>query len=71
MALAKDTTYYMGHLFEIKGVIAERRAKRQRKEGQNESAKDAENEAIEAFERSMKIQVIEKLLDAGEDVAPE
>lgn len=61
LGFAKGTTYYLGHLFEIKGVVAERRAKKLRADGKEDAARQAERDAVEAFERSMQIQ--EKVLD--------
>jgi hypothetical protein len=68
LQLVEGTTYYRGHLFEVKGLVAEREAKRFKAEGDEVRAKRAEQEALDAFEKSMQVQeqVIEKALpDAG------
>ena len=64
---AKETTYFRGHLFEVKGLVAERRAKKLADDGDEEGAKAAKAAALDAFEQSMKIQseVIEKTLPGG------
>jgi len=69
MQFAKGTTYYLGHLFEIKGLVAERRAKQLREQGDERAAQAAEKSAIEAFERSMSIQekVLDELLKPNEE----
>jgi hypothetical protein len=61
MARAQGTTYYRGHLYEMRGVVAERRAKTLRAQGKLDEAKRAEAAAMSAFEKSMQIQ--EKVLD--------
>ena len=73
MELAKETSYFRGHLFEMRGLIEERRAKELRARGQETKAKQAEALALEAFEQSMQIQqqVIERALpDAGTHADP-
>lgn len=73
MDLAKETTYFRGHLFEMRGLIEERRAKELRGRGLEAKAKEAETLALEAFEQSMQIQqqVIERALpDAGTHADP-
>lgn len=69
MALVKGTTYYRGHLLEMRGLVHERRAKQLRTQGDLDAAKAAEDAALEAFEESMRVQqqVIDQTLpDAGE-----
>ncbi len=69
MALVKGTTYYRGHLLEMRGLVHERHAKRLRDQGDLGAAKAAEEAALEAFEASMRVQqqVIDQALpDAGE-----
>lgn len=72
LGFAKGTTYYLGHLFEIKGVVAERRAKKLRADGEAEAARLAERDAVKAFERSMQIQekVLDELLKSKDDAPP-
>lgn len=68
MALAKDATYFRGHLFEMQGLVDERRAKTLRAEGDEAAAKRAEAKALDAFEKAMNIQqeVIDKALPEAE-----
>lgn len=69
MALVKGTTYYLGHLLEMRGLVHERHAKQLRTQGDLGAAKAAEEAALEAFEASMRVQqqVIDQALpDAGE-----
>lgn len=73
LKLAKEASYFRGHLFEMRGLVEERRAKQLKKGGQESEAKKAEALALEAFEQSMQIQqkVIEQALpDAGKHVDP-
>lgn len=68
MALVKGTTYYRGHLLEMRGLVHERHAKHLRDRGDLAAAKAAEDAALEAFEASMRVQqqVIDQALpDAG------
>ncbi len=70
MTLAKDTSYFRGHLFEMQGLVAERRAKQLRASGDDVAAKKFEDEALQAFERAMSVQqeVIQTTLsDAGDE----
>jgi len=71
LTLAKGTTYYLGHLLETKGVVAERLAKKKRAEGDEQAARRAEKAAVDAYERSMQIQekVLDQLLEP-KDAAP-
>ena len=69
MALVKGTTYYLGHLLEMRGLVHERHAKQLRAQGDVGAAKVAEEAALEAFEASMRVQqqvIDEALPDAGE-----
>jgi len=68
LALVKGTTYYRGHLLEMRGLVHERHAKQLRTQGDLGAAKVAEEAALEAFEASMRVQqqVIDEVLpDAG------
>jgi tetratricopeptide (TPR) repeat protein len=70
LELARETTYFRGHLFEMRGLVEERRSKALRDEGQVAEADAAKKRALDAFEQSMEIQadVIQKALPA--DGAP-
>lgn len=67
MALVKGTTYYRGHLLEMRGLVHERHAKHFRTQGDLAAAKRAEDAALEAFEESMRVQeqVIDQALPDG------
>jgi hypothetical protein len=69
LKLAQGTTYYLGHLLEIKGVVAERLAKQKRAAGDEQAARRAEQTAMEAYERSMEVQesVLDELLERKND----
>lgn len=59
---AREVTYFRGHLFEVRGLLEERRAKALRESGDGPAADQAKKRALDAFEQSMEIQaqVIEK-----------
>ncbi len=66
---AREVTYFRGHLFEVRGLVEERRAKQLRESGGSAGADSAKKRALDAFEQSMEIQaeVIENTLgDAGD-----
>lgn len=68
LKLAPETSYYEGHLFEVRGQLEERRSKALAADGKNDEAKQARDRALQAFEESMRIQaeVIKKAVpDAG------
>ncbi len=69
LELARETTYFRGHLFEVRGLVEERHAKFLEKEEKTEEAAAAKKRALDAFEESMKIQaeVIKKAvpMEAG------
>jgi tetratricopeptide (TPR) repeat protein len=61
---ATEPSYFQGHLFEVRGLLEERRAKFLRERGRPEDADRASRAAIAAFEQAMQIQarVIERSL---------
>jgi tetratricopeptide (TPR) repeat protein len=68
LALAVDPTYFRGHLFEVRGLVEERRAKALDDKGDRDGATQARKAAVEAFEQAVAIQdqVISSALgDAG------
>jgi hypothetical protein len=69
LELARETTYFRGHLFEVRGLVEERHAKALEKEEKPADATAAKKRALDAFEESMKIQaeVIKKAvpMEAG------
>lgn len=63
-----ETSYFRGHLYEVLGLVEERRAHSLAQAGDNAGAEQAKNRALAAFEQSMSIQaeVIRTLsVDAG------
>lgn len=56
LELARETTYFRGHLFEVRGHVEERRAKQLRDQGDSPGADAAKKRALEAFEQAMSIQ---------------
>jgi hypothetical protein len=53
---AREVTYFRGHLFEVRGLVEERRAKQLRDKGDTAGADAAKKRALDAFEQSMDIQ---------------
>lgn len=70
LALATTPTHFRGHLFEVKGLIEERRSQALRAKGQEAEADAAKERAIEAFQKAIEIQeqVIERALGGGDGV---
>jgi hypothetical protein len=68
LGLAPERTYFRGHLFEVKGLVEERRAKQLSASGQLAKAEAARTQALQAFEQAMQIQaeVIQQALPAGD-----
>jgi tetratricopeptide (TPR) repeat protein len=56
LGLARETTYFRGHLFEVRGLVEERRSKSLAEQGQGDTAEQAKKRALDAFEKSMTIQ---------------
>lgn len=68
LGLAKDVTYFRGHLFEVRGLVEERRAKSLDERGETERARAARKLAIAAFDEAVRIQdqvIMNALGDAG------
>jgi len=65
LELAKEITYFRGHLFEVQGLVHDRRAKALKESGKQQEAEEAKEQALSAYERSMGIQakVIEEALE--------
>jgi len=53
---AKAPTYFRGHLFEVRGLVEERREKALRSTGRGQEADQAHERSLEAYEAAMKIQ---------------
>jgi len=66
--LAKETTYFRGHLFEVRGLVEERRSKSLKEKGEDDKAEAAKKRALDAFETSMTIQaeVIKSATEGGD-----
>jgi len=64
---AKEPTYFRGHLFEVRGLVEERREKALRGTGRGAEADQAKERSLAAYEEAMKIQaaVIQKASPAG------
>ena len=51
-----DASYYRGHLFEVLGLVEERRTRALERQGNVKEAATARDRAMAAFEESMRIQ---------------
>ena len=56
LAFATETTYFRGHLFEVRGLVEERRAKALAGKGDAVAASAARKAAIDAFDEAVRIQ---------------
>jgi hypothetical protein len=56
LGLVPTTTYFRGHLFEVRGIAEERRAAKLAAEGSQADAAKAKARALEALEEAMRIQ---------------
>jgi tetratricopeptide (TPR) repeat protein len=69
LKLAPAPSHYQGHLFEVAGVVEERRAKALEANGDREGAASARQRAVGLFERAIAVQdqvITEALRDAKE-----
>lgn len=64
---ARSPSYFRGHLFEVRGLIEERREKALRGTGRAKEADQARERSLSAYEEAMKIQaaVIQEAAPAG------
>jgi tetratricopeptide (TPR) repeat protein len=53
---AKESSYFRGHLLEVKGLVEERRAKALASTGRSAEAEKARERSLSAYEEAMKIQ---------------
>jgi hypothetical protein len=53
---ARTPTYFRGHLFEVRGLVEERRAKALSGNGRGQEADQARERSLGAYEEAMKIQ---------------
>lgn len=67
LALAPRPTHFRGHLFEVKGLVLERRMAELKEKGDLPGAERAKAEAIKAYDEAIEIQnkVIESALPDG------
>jgi tetratricopeptide (TPR) repeat protein len=67
LKVARATTYFRGHLFEVRGLLEERREKAERSAGRGPEADRARERSLGAYEEAMKIQaeVIQKATGAA------
>lgn len=56
LALVPDTSYFRGHLFEVRGLVEERQSKALAARGDARGAAAAEERALGAFQDAMRIQ---------------
>jgi len=63
---AREPSYFRGHLFEVRGLVEERRAKALSASGRGPEAEKARDRSLSAYEEAMKIQaeVIQKAAPA-------
>lgn len=62
LALVPEASYFRGHLFEVRGLVEERRSKALGAQGDGAGAAQAQDRALTAFQEAMRIQseVIQK-----------
>jgi hypothetical protein len=53
---ARAPSYFRGHLFEVRGLVEERREKALRGKGRGQEADQARDRSLDAYEEAMKIQ---------------
>jgi hypothetical protein len=56
LALVSEPSYFRGHLFEVRGLVAERHGKALAAAGDQAGAAREKSRALEAFEEAMRIQ---------------
>ncbi len=66
LALLEGPSYFQGHLFEVQGLLEERRAKALAGSGDTAGAEHAKERALAAFQKAMEVQatVIERATGA-------
>jgi tetratricopeptide (TPR) repeat protein len=72
LVLAREPTHFRGHLFEVRGLVEERRMQSLREAGDTAGAERARKLALEAFEAAIEVQdeVIRAALGAEPAEAP-
>jgi hypothetical protein len=68
LKLVPADSYFRGHLYEVRGLVEERRSNQLREAGKTRDSDDAKQRALAAFEEAMKIQerVIQQAVPAPE-----
>lgn len=66
LALSTSVSYYRGHLFEVRGLVEERRSKALALKGDLEGAAKARQAAMKAYEEAISVQE-EFIKKSGED----
>ena len=68
LKLVPTDSYFRGHLYEVRGLVEERRSNQLREAGKTRDSDDAKQRALAAFEEAMKIQerVIQQAVPAPE-----
>lgn len=56
LSLAREPSYFRGHLFEVRGLVEERRAKALSSTGRGPEAEKATARSLSAYEEAMEIQ---------------
>lgn len=56
LSVAREPSYFRGHLFEVRGLVEERRAKALSSTGRGPEAEKATERSLSAYEEAMKIQ---------------
>lgn len=69
LTLAREPTHFRGHLFEVRGLVEERRSRAADEQGRTQEAEQAKRAAMDAFEQAIDIQdeVIRRALDEPGD----
>jgi hypothetical protein len=64
---ARESSYFRGHLFEVRGLVEERRAKALSGTGRGQEAEKARERSLAAYEEAMRIQaeVIQRAAPVG------
>jgi hypothetical protein len=68
LANARAPSYFRGHLFEVRGLVEERRAKALRGTGRGQEADQARDRSLGAYEEAMKIQA--QVIEGAAPAAP-
>ncbi len=70
LRLAQEPSYFRGHLFEVRGLVLERKAALARRNGDEAAAKADEEQALQAFDEAIQIQMIVVQRSLGDGPTP-